>query len=68
MSIVSHIAHMSRVRGSPGFAERIADAFVTPALPDRLGNGGSKHLDIEVGAHTLDDLALEERIRLGFAT
>jgi hypothetical protein len=33
----------------------------------RLGDGWLEHVGIEVCAHTLDNFAIEERIRLGLA-
>src|SRR5690348_14169388 len=58
----------SRVNWCPAFTQGIPDAFVTPTLTHRLGDGWNEHTVIEVWTHALNDLAVEERISLGFAT
>src|SRR5690242_11025403 len=55
-------------RWFPVFAQGIAHRLVALALAHRPRDGRSEHLGIEVWTHTLNDFAVEERIRLRLAT
>src|SRR5262249_31581668 len=51
----------------PLLADGISHALIAPSGLHRLGDGWSKHGGIEVFAHALDDLTVEERIGLRLA-
>src|SRR6266540_4857635 len=59
--------HDLRFSGLPAAKDRIANGFVRAALLARGPNGGREHLAVELAAHTLDNLVLEELIGLWLA-